>query len=388
MRNDFSPTDFLKIAAHTAEHFGFKTIDSLTKDQACKDCAVTLPHNLTDKAISSEQRLINKGLRAFCEDKLHAIEKPVLLYNLETDKESGETAISFHIFNVQKSIAEAILIQSNRSLLNELGLTDQIVRINSLGDTDSLTRYNRELTTFLRKRADLMPETARERMKEHVLLALDELLKENHELAYKSPNPMEYLSDQSRKHFRDIIEFLDMSDTPYEIDPKMIHNHDVYSDALFSIEFPNLAPEEKSVNVFGGRFDEMVYRQTKKRTPAAGSVTILKSKNAPNRLPKPKLETPGVFIIQLGFGPKIRSLMIIDELRRSGVNVFQDLANDSLSAQLRDAEALGVKHVVIIGQKEFVENTVILRDIHARKQEQIPREQLLRKLKRGAVVKA
>jgi len=386
MRNDFSPTDFLKIAAHTAEHFGFKTIDSLTKDPVCKDCEVTLAHNL-DESSSTEQRLIKNGLRAFCEDKLHALEKPVLFYNLETDKESGETAISFHIFNVQKSIAEAILIQSNRSLLNELGLTDQVVRINSLGDADSLTRYNRELTTFLRKRMDLMPEKARERMKEHVLAALTELLNENHELAYKSPNPMEYLSDQSRKHFRDIIEFLDMSDTTYEIDPKMIHNHDLYSDALFSIEFPNFAPEEKPLSVFGGRFDEMVYRQTKKRTPAVGSVTILKSKNAPNRLPKPKLEVPGVYIIQLGFGPKVRSLMLIDDLRRAGINVFQDLANDSLSAQLRDAEALGVKHVVIIGQKEFVEDTVIIRDMQARKQEQIPREQLVRKLKRNAAVR-
>jgi histidyl-tRNA synthetase len=80
--------------------------------------------------------------------------------------------------------------------------------------------------------------------------------------------------------------------------------------------------------------------------------------------------------------------MIIDELRKAGISVYQDLANDSLSAQLRDAEKRGVKHVVIIGQKEFVDGTVILRDMDARKQEPIPHDQLVRKLRKTSPVAA
>ena len=74
--------------------------------------------------------------------------------------------------------------------------------------------------------------------------------------------------------------------------------------------------------------------------------------------------------------------MIIDELRRSGITVEHNLASDSLSAQLRDAEDRGFRYTIIIGQKEYVEQTVILRDMLERSQEQITVEQMIKKLKR------
>lgn len=391
MRTETSPTEFLRIAAHTAEHFGFKTVESLSKDPACKNCTTSLPHTITedDRDLDAVSGLLTGGLTRYCDERLHAFEGPVLLYSIETQPNTNDTAVSFHIFNVQKSIAEAILIQTSRALANEMGYSDHVVRINSLGDTDSITRYGRELTNFLRKRLDLMPDSSRELMKQHSLLALQDLVNLEHELAFKSPNPLEYLSDQSRKHFRDIIEYLDMSETPYEIDPKMLGHHEYYSDALFAIDLPRLeSGAENPLHIRGGRFDSFVERKTRKKTPATGAVVILKEKPAPARTPRFKLDKPTVSIIQLGFGPKVRSLLIVDELRKVGISVFQDLANDSLSAQLRDAEARGVKHVIIIGQKEFVDGTVILRDMEARKQEPVSHDTLIRKLKKEAAVNA
>jgi histidyl-tRNA synthetase len=77
---------------------------------------------------------------------------------------------------------------------------------------------------------------------------------------------------------------------------------------------------------------------------------------------------------------------LIDSLRRAGIPVFHDLASDSLSAQLRDAESRKVKYTLIIGQKEFVEDTVILRDMDVRNQEYVTHEALIKKLKRKAVL--
>ena len=74
--------------------------------------------------------------------------------------------------------------------------------------------------------------------------------------------------------------------------------------------------------------------------------------------------------------------MLIDTLRQAGIPVMHDLANDSLSAQLRDAEERGIEYAVIIGQKEYVENTYIFRDLNARNQEFIDHDALMRKLKR------
>src|SRR3989338_7283837 len=293
----YSPTEFLKIATNTAEHFGFRTADVVKKDPLCKNCEVSLPYSDTpeDKKNFSEQFLLTSSVSTFCNDNLHAIKAPVLLYSLEQLPQIDSTAVTFSIFNVQKSIAEAILIQAGRSLMQELGHEDHVVRINSLGDTESSTRYSRELTNFLRKRLDVMPVDARELMKEHPLLALMSLLNQEHDLAYSNGKQ-------------------------------------------------------------------------------------------PARMPKGKSVNPEVYVVQLGFGPKVRSLMVIDQLKHAGIPVRHDLASDSLSAQLRDAEARGVRYTVIIGQKEFVDQTVILRDMRERNQENIPLDSMIKRLKKQLTV--
>ncbi|MBP6924032.1 MAG: hypothetical protein KBC62_00195 [Candidatus Pacebacteria bacterium] len=385
----YSPTEFLKVAHHTAEHYGFQTIEQLKKHPACKDCMTSLPHTITgnNKKTDSHSGLLSNGIIAYCEEKLHALGEPVLLYTIEQMPRTGEPAITFHIFNVERSIAEAILIQVTRALANELGHTDHTVRINSLGDRDSVTRYTREVTNYLKKRLDHMPPAARELMKEHPLSALSNLVETNHDLAHRSPSPLEFLSDGSRKHFREIIEYLDMSETPYEIDSKMLGHHEYYSDAIFSLDIATEDGIPAPLTIRGGRFNEFVQRNTKSKTSAAGAVVVFKNNKTPSRLPRAKTSTPSVYVVHLGFGPKIRSLMLIDELRLAGIPVMHNLASDSLSAQLRDAENRGIRYAVIIGQKEFVENTVILRDLNIRNQEFVDQTNVVKRLKKqGSVV--
>lgn len=381
---EHTPTDFLKTATKTAEHFGFKTVDYWKRAPECKTCSTTIPHTIAenDHRLDAHGSLLVRSVATYCDENLHALKSPILLYGHHDVPHTGDVAVTFSIFNVQKSIAEAILIQASRALLSELGHTEHIVRINSLGDSDSTTRYGREIANFLKRRLDIMPSEARELMKEHPLAALAHLVESGHELAYKSPNPLEYLSDQSRKHFREIVEYLDMSDTPYEIDPKMLGHHECYSDALFAIDVIDAEGGTTPLSVRGGRYDELVYRKTKSRTSASGAVIVLKGAKLPARIPRAKESIPSVYVVQLGFGPKVRSLLLIDSLRRAGIPVFHDLTSDSLSTQLRDAEARGVRYTVIVGQKEFVEHSVILRDMGARNQEHIPADSLIKKLKR------
>lgn len=380
----YSTTEFLKTATSTAEHFGFRKVESFKNEPLCKNCVTSLTHNIKpeDRLQNTHTGLLSSYIATFCDNNLHALNSPVLLYSTEQITDTQDISVAFNIFNVQKSIAEAILIQMSRSLMQDLGHTDHTVRINSLGDNESATRYSRELANFLKKRIDSMPQNARESMKDHPLRALLDLIKEDHELSYRCPNPLEYLSDQSRKHFREIVEYLDMTETPYEIDPKMVVNFDCYSDALFSIENTE-SSEENNITIQGGRYDDFIFNKTKNRIPAAGTIITLKGINKPlAKVPRSKNLNPDVYVVQLGFGPKIRSLMIIDELRRAGIPVHHDLASDSLSAQIREAEARGVRYTIIIGQKEFIDQTVILRDMQERNQENIRPDQMLKKLKK------
>ncbi len=384
-----TPTDFLRLATTTAEHYGFRSVETLKRDPLCRKCTDNITHNAnaTERKIDNIHGLLTAGMNAYCKEKLNGTTEPALFYTIEQVPRSGETAIAFHMFGVSKSIAEATLIHVSRALATEAGYDDHTIRINSLGDRDSVTRYTRELTNYFRKRINDLPPEARERLKDHVFSTLDYLIEVEHELAYRSPNPMEYLSDPSRKHFREIIEYLDMSEAPYEIDPTLMGHYACYSDAMFRIDTYLEQDEERvqaPLTIRGGRYDEFVHRTTKRPISAVGAVAILRDTKAPIRSPRIKLSTPSVYIVQLGFGPKIKSLMLIDELRRSGVPVHQNLASNSLSEQLRDAEKQKVKYVVIVGQKEFVDGTVILRDMAARNQESIGADSLAARLRRVA----
>jgi len=385
---EITATDFLKQAIHTAEHFGFQSVQTLKKHPSCKGCPKKLAHtdSAADRRNDALHGILTSGMNAFCESKFHEIEEPVLFYTVEQVPRSNDAALSLQVYNVDKSIAEAILIQTTKALASDMGYDQQCVRINSLGDRDSSMRYIRELTNYLKKRIDDMPDAARELMKEHTLTALAYLIEKEHDLAYKSPNPLEYLTDKSRKHFREIIEYLDFAETQYEIDPKLIGHYKCYSDALFSVDLlteDGIRDENPSLYIRGGRYNEFVYQNTKQQIPAAGAVVILHGKKAPARIPRIKLATPTISVVQLGFGPKIKSLILVDALRKEGVNVHQDLASDSLSEQLRKAEEAGVKYTIIMGQKEFVDNEVILRNMGTRTQEQLSIEALLTKLRRS-----
>jgi histidyl-tRNA synthetase len=388
MAANISVQDFVRSATRTASHYGFSALDRLREDPACRECGERIPHRDTasDRRNDALHGMLTAGMCAYFDGKLNALPGPTLFYSIEQVPRSGEAAITFQVFNVKKSIAEALLIQTVRSLLNDLGYENHTLRINSLGDNDSVSRYVRDLTNFLRKRIDDMPAPARELMKEHPLTALMHLIEKEHELAKRSPNPLEYLTDMSRKHFREIIEFLDMSGMPFEIDSRLIGHPDCYSEALFAFDVRTNegdAYPEPPLYIRGGRYNTFVAKMSRQKLPAAGAVVVLRDKRPATTLSIPRHKfSPAVFMIQLGFGPKIKSLLILDELKRAGIPVYQNVMSDSLTEQLRQAEAKRVRYAIILGQKEYVENNVILRDLHEQSQSYIPTASLADYLKR------
>ncbi len=380
-----SPIDFLKLAHQTAYHFGFTHIQSLKSPERAKKMARIPKVGMQERRIDAFGGALVCGVTNYLEKALHASE-PAFFFSTQEMPRTKEIALNLQIVGVKKSIAESILIQTIRSLIRDAGYPNTSIRINSLGDNDSTTRYLRELTSFFKKRLEDMPPHARELMKESVLTTLLYLIEHDHEIAAKSPSPLEYLSDASRRHFREIIEHLDMTETPYEIDTRLVgHNH-CYSDAIFSLDVrdeENNPIPDAPFTIRGGRIDAFTKRILKVDVPATGAVIILNSKKAPARMPQPKIAAcPSVFLVQLGFGPKIRSLMLVDTLRHAGIRAHQAFASDSLGEQLRQAETLGVPYSLILGQKEYVENSVIVRDMTSRSQEHVPFPDLVPHLRR------
>lgn len=387
-----SATEFIRIASDTANHFGFRSLSEVSKDKRCKKCTrIDRPKMAAvDRRLDSLHGILSGGIASYFENNLYSLEEPVLFHTIEQIPRSGDVALTLQIFGVEKSIAEMLLIQTASCLMQDLGFPTSCVRINTLGDRESIARYTRELTNFMRKRIDELPSSTRELMKEHVLIALMHLIERKHELSYRSPSPLEYLNETSRKHFRNIIEYLDMSDISYEIDTRLLGHHHCYSQTIFCIEVSNDETESENSNessneilVRGGRYDEFVRYITKRNVPAVGLVVALRERKIPLHMPRMKRRAvPSVFLVQLGSEPKMRSLLLLQELKNAKIPAYQALVSDSLSEQLRQAESRKVPYSIILGQKEFIDDTVIVRDMRNSSQESIPITSLVSYLRR------
>ncbi len=375
------------MASRTSRHFGFDPLDEVKAKRTKADPKRPAPARISaaDRKVDNLYGILTSGISSYFDNNLHVAQRPAFFYTIDEVPRTGDIALGLHALGVNKSIAETLLIQTMRSVLMDLGLTDNVVHINSLGDRESVNRYTRELTNFFKKRMDELSPQGRELLKEHAFSALNHLIEKDHELALRAPSPLEHLSDQSRRHFREIVEFLDMAEIPYEIDSQLIGHHLCYSDALFSIGLIGAEGREVAdapLSIRGGRYDEFVKRLTKQNIPATGAVMTLRARKVPSRVPKPEDDPRSVFLIQLGFGPKLRSLLLLEDLKRAEIPAYQELASDSLSEQLRRAESLDVPYSLIVGQKEYVENTVIVRDMKSRSQESVPSHMVVGHMKR------
>ena len=91
---------------------------------------------------------------------------------------------------------------------------------------------------------------------------------------------------------------------------------------------------------------------------------------------------PKIFLIQLGEMAKKKSLILFENFRKAGIEAKSSLGRDSIKSQLRIAHRLGVKFALIFGQKEALDNTMIVREINTGVQETIPVEKIIEEIKK------
>jgi len=86
---------------------------------------------------------------------------------------------------------------------------------------------------------------------------------------------------------------------------------------------------------------------------------------------------PRVFLAQLGDMAKKKSLKLFSELEKNGILIAESFGRGSLKSQLRVANRLGVEVTIIIGQKEALDDTAIVKDMVSGTQETVTHERLV-----------
>ena len=318
-------------------------------------------------------------LKLYEKERMGSMPQPLMLYYKKPfigDRRKPNQKESHHgleIIGTNKSIAEAILIQASIAILHDAGETDLHVEINSLGDKESITRFTKEITAYYRKHLADLPAKCRDTFKKDVF----SLLGCDHEsclrLAEDCPRSMNFLSERSRQHFKEVLEFLETLEIPYTINNTLVANRDYCDETIFEIR---KADPKSHPLAIGIRYDALAKRLGhKKELPAIGVSICLNKKSTKADIVKmstiAKILDPQICFMQLGFEAKLKSLRFIEALRQARIPVAQSLAKDKMMGQVGQAEKMQAPTVTIMGKKEAMEDAVIVRDSATRSQDTV-----------------
>jgi len=288
----------------------------------------------------------------------------------------------------EKSIMDALVIKAGVSVLEDAGATNLTVEINSIGDKECRNGYVRELTNYYKKHLSSLPTIDRERLKSNPLRILDSKEEKTKEINEGAPDAVSFLCASCKKHFKEVLEYLEEMGINYNINKNLVRGLSYYTRTVFEVYTDSVNEEGLSVPVqiaSGGRYDYLA-RQLggKKDVPAVGfsmGVDRIVEAKWYKKLSPRILKKPKIYFIQLGSEAKLKSLNIIEILRKAHIPIAQSLSKDSLGSQLAIAEKLSIPYAIIFGVREAIENSVIVRDMSNRSQDTVKLNKLLEYLK-------
>jgi histidyl-tRNA synthetase len=289
--------------------------------------------------------------------------------------DSAEFALS--VVGSEESVGEIVILKTVSAILREWGSPVARVRVNALGDRDSKLRFARELSLYLRKHAMELEEDCRGMLEDPMkALVCQTLFKRD--VLEAGPRAMNFLSEKSRAHFREMLEHLERLGLPYEIDDLLVGD-DRDPRVMFALD---LEQEDATITAaWGGRFDDFVRRTTGERGAATASASIFfRKKGLPARAAaqQSKARPPKLYFVQLGTRAKLEGLAVLDILRAARVPVLQSFDAARLGPQLEAAKRSGVSHLMILGAREVLDRTVIIRAMDNSSQEIVSLNELPR----------
>jgi len=298
--------------------------------------------------------------------------------------------IGFETLGEGHPIVDAELIAIGFNLMKALGL-DPTVQINSIGTKEARAAYIEKLVEYYRSRRSKICEDDKRRLARNPLRVLDCKNPECQPIKEGAPQILDSLDDDSKNHFMRVLEYLDEAGVAYSLNPFLVRGFDYYARTVF--EFYTVGDDEAAQSALGGggRYDGLIEMLGGRSTPAAGvglGVERLIARMRAKGLDKEIENRPDVFVAQLGEAARKKALGLVEELRRAGIAASSNMAKDGLKQQLEMANKNGARFTVILGQKEILDGTIIIRDMDSGIQEICDFKKSAAELKRKLAVPA
>lgn len=278
------------------------------------------------------------------------------------------------VIGSDKATIDSQLITIGYHLLKELKI-DTVVQINSIGCPACRSGYIKSLVGYYKNKKASICDNCRSRLTKNPLRLLDCKEEKCQEFKKEAPQILDWLCEDCRAHFEEVLEYLDGVEIPYNLNSSLVRGLDYYNRTVF--EFYDNTEEEGRQNALGGggRYDYLTKQLgAREDRPAAGFalgleriITRMRDLNV-LEVPEPKYD---IFLTQLGKAARCKAMALFDKLRLAGIAVAESFDKDGLKPQLEMANKLGVQYAIIIGQKEVIDGTVLFRNMEGGVQETV-----------------
>jgi len=268
--------------------------------------------------------------------------------------------------------------------LEALGFKQLQVLINSVGAKQSQSQYKQELIAYYKDRKKDLPEKYQSDITKNpfaILTATDEQVQQ---VNLEAPQCVDWLVDDDKEHFMRVLDYLDELDIPYLLSPELVPTNEFRHQTIVAVK---AITEDGTEYILakGGRADNLAADSIDMEVPMMSMMVDLDKCMSAVRTAKmeiPEERLPQIFMAQLGDDAKKRSLSLREELHAEGILTVEHYGQDSLKKQLEQAVELGVKYTCILGQKEILDGTILVRDMDGGIQEEVPLDKLVSELKK------
>ncbi len=287
-------------------------------------------------------------------------------------RKGGNTILALAIFSTRHAIAPALAVKTALSIAETAGFKDLSVLVSSVGDQESRRRFTRELGNFFRKRTEEIPADAKEIAAQDPDAAYRLLLSRKDPIADKMPRSIDYLSENSRKTMLSALSLFESVGIPYVLDSRLTAEPGAESELLFAIEGSDSKGNRIRI-AQGGRYDEVLKRLKGGQAEPAVAISLELSGKLSLEEPEDDLTC---FVVHVGDAAKLRAFALLEALWRAEVYSGQALMAENLREQVMRGTALNTRYLVIIGQREALDGTVIVRSVSSETQTTLPLDKL------------
>ena len=324
--------------------------------------------------------------RTYLEHGLHNLPQPVKLYYLasifryerpQSGRYRQHYQFGYEAIGDGDPTLDTEVIDMAWQFFLSLGLRHLSLKVNSIGCKQCRPEYLASLKDYYADYTQNLCPDCKTRLKINPLRLLDCKKPSCQQIANSAPRNIEHLCPQCNTHFNQLKRYLALLELPFEIDHRLVRGLDYYTRTVFEIQ-PEAEGAQSALGG-GGRYDDLIEELGGKPTPAIGFAIgieriVLNLKK--QGVPIPTLPRPEVFIAYMGDEARDEAVKLASTLRKKGIGVIEALGSKSLKAQLRQANTLGARYTIIIGEQEVKTGTVILRDMTTSQQQTIPPNQL------------